>query len=95
MGPNWLNNLLANGGNTQLAKFEPKKTKLTCVLEIFILEDNNVTYLQLHYFTNSGPIFHWFVSPNRWNIVLYFIDLVNQGNIGLYFIDLNFGISEI
>ena len=42
MGPNWLNNLLANGGNTQFAKFEPKKTKLTCVLEILILEDNKV-----------------------------------------------------
>ena len=46
------------------------------------------TCVQLLYFTNSGPIFHWFLSPNRWNIVLYFIDLVNQRNIGLYFIDL-------
>ena len=30
-----LNNLLAKGGKTQLAKFAPKKMKETCLLDIF------------------------------------------------------------
>ena len=34
-GPRSLNNLLAKGGKTQLAKFEPKKMKETCLLDIF------------------------------------------------------------
>ena len=33
-GPKSLNNLLANGGKTQLAKFDPKKISETCLLDI-------------------------------------------------------------
>ena len=33
-GPKSLNNLLANGGNTQLAKLDPKKISEICLLDI-------------------------------------------------------------